>query len=304
MREILFLSGKGGTGKTSLAAAFAVLSSRKVLADCDVDAANLHLALRAAVREEEEFRGSKEAIRDEALCVGCGRCREVCRFSAIGETLEIDPFLCEGCGACVTACPAGALRLVSRVSGHWLLADTPHGPLSTAELVPGEETSGRLVALVKEKARNLAMQERVETLLMDGSPGIGCPVIASVSGAHAVVLVTEPSVSGLHDLDRALGVVRHFGVSAALVVNKADLNAEWTDRILRFASEHELPVLGTIPYDPEVPRRLIEGRSVVEEEVTPAGEAMKRVFGRCVELWGDVLHPAPMQPERDERRGR
>lgn len=284
MREVLFLSGKGGTGKTSLAGAFAVLARGKVLADCDVDAANLHLLLSARTMLEGDFEGGKEAVRDAARCTCCGACRRVCRFQAVDARFEIDPFLCEGCGACVTVCPSEAMALVPKTSGRWLIAATPFGSLASAELLPGEETSGKLVALVKDKARQLAESERLERVLSDGSPGIGCPVIASIRGATAVILVAEPSLSGLHDLERVLGVVRHFSVPAYLVLNKADLCPELADRVEAFAADRGVPLLGSIPYDEQVLACVAEGRSVVEAPTSPAGQAMRVIFERFMDL--------------------
>jgi len=287
MTEVLFLSGKGGTGKTSLAGAFAVLMDEKVLADCDVDAANLHLLLAPRLVDEGNYEGSKAAEVNPDRCTGCGRCRQVCRFEAVSAEFRIDPFLCEGCGACVTACPAGAIDLVPRVSGRWFTAATRFGPLASAELYPGEETSGKLVSLVKQKARALAEDGRLERIVLDGSPGIGCPVIASVSGVTSAILVTEPSLSGLHDLERILGVVSHFGIPAYLVVNKADLSLELAERLEAFAADRDLPLLGRIPYDEAVLQCLAAGRSVVNEKHSPAGEAMRAIYQRFVELQSD-----------------
>jgi len=288
MRQVLFLSGKGGTGKTSLAAAFAVLAKNTVLADCDVDAANLHLLLDPKVVEEGDFVGSKEAIRDASLCTQCGRCLEVCRFNAVSESFEIDPYLCEGCGACVTACPANAITLEPRISGRWFNADTKWGPLASAELLPGEETSGKLVMQVKRNMEPLAQSVNAEWAIVDGSPGIGCPVIASVSGVDAVVLVTEPTLSGMHDLERILGVVNHFRIPSYLVINKADLSPDLTKQLEQFATDRTLPVLGTIPYDRTVTDRMIEGGSVVEDEESPAGAAMRDIFRNFMEAASDL----------------
>ena len=286
MKSVLFLSGKGGTGKTSLAGAFAALSENKVLADCDVDAANLHLLLDPKIEEKGEFQGSGEALKDNAKCINCGECRRVCRFHAIDEQFNIDPYLCEGCGACVYVCPTDAITLSPRISGQWYTASTRHGPLASAELYPGEETSGKLVTLVKQKAHSLAKEMRAERLVIDGSPGIGCPVIASATGASAVILVTEPSLSGLHDLERILGVVTHFRIPAYLVVNKFDLNEEVTAKIEVFAAEKGLEMLGHIPYDPSVPKLMIEGKSVVEDEQSPAGTAMREIYTRFEKALG------------------
>ena len=280
MKSILFLSGKGGTGKTSLAGAFAVLSEDKVLVDCDVDAANLHLLLNPKVTEKGEFQGSSEAVKDDSKCIDCGECLEVCRFHAIDEQFNIDPYLCEGCGACVYVCPTDAITLKPRISGQWYTATSRLGPLASAELYPGEETSGKLVTLVKQKAHTLAKEVNAERLVIDGSPGIGCPVIASATGASAVILVTEPSLSGLHDLERILSVVTHFRIPAYLVVNKFDLNEEMTEQVEEFAAEKGLTTIGRIPYDPGVPQRMIEGKSVVEDEESPAGAAMREIYAR------------------------
>ena len=288
MRQVLFLSGKGGTGKTSLAAAFAVLAEQSVLADCDVDAANLHLLLNPVVLAEGDFEGAKEAVRDASLCTQCGRCLEVCRFHGVKANLEIDPYLCEGCGACVTACPANAIHLETKVTGRWFNAETVWGPLASAELLPGEETSGKLVMQVKRNMTGIAEAAPADWAIIDGSPGIGCPVIASVSGVDVVVLVSEPTLSGLHDLERVLGVIRHFSLPAYLVINKADLSLEIAERLEQFAAETSLPVLGHIPYDRAVPAMLLKGRSVVEDEGSSAGAAMRGIFRSFMEAASDL----------------
>jgi len=283
MKSVLFLSGKGGTGKTSLAGAFAFLMEEKVLADCDVDAANLHLLLDPRIEQEGEFQGSKEAVKDDSKCINCGACARVCRFRAIDDDFNIDPFLCEGCGACAYVCPTDAITLKERISGRWYTAKSRLGPLASAELYPGEETSGKLVTLVKQRAYSLAKEISAERLLIDGSPGIGCPVIASASGASAVILVTEPSLSGMHDLERILKVVQHFRIPAYLVINKYDLNGEISARIEEFSREEGIPLLGRIPYDPAVPRLMIVGRSAVEDPESPAGAAMREVYYKFME---------------------
>ncbi|MGB2982833.1 MAG: ATP-binding protein [Candidatus Bipolaricaulia bacterium] len=287
MNSILFLSGKGGTGKTSLAGAFAVLAKEKVLADCDVDAANLHLLLDPSVISEGDYEGAKGALKDQERCTDCGKCKEVCRFHAIGDDLRIDEYLCEGCGACAFVCPVDAITLSPRVTGHWMTAKTRLGPLVSAELDPGEETSGKLVMQVKQKAHALGEELRLEKLVIDGAPGIGCPVIASASGANAVILVTEPSLSGLHDLERILGVVKHFRIPSYLVINKADLSVDLTNRIRAFALENDVPFLGEIPFDRRVTEAMVAGRSVVEDDRGAAAEAMMQIFERFVEVPSD-----------------
>jgi MinD superfamily P-loop ATPase len=288
MKQVLFLSGKGGTGKTSLAAAFAVLAKQSILSDCDVDAANLHLLLDPTVLAEGDFVGAKEAVRDADLCTQCGRCLEVCRFHGVKSNFEIDPYLCEGCGACVTACPVDAIHLESKVTGRWFNAETTWGPLASAELLPGEETSGKLVMQVKQNMTAIAEASPADWAIIDGSPGIGCPVIASVSGVDVVVLVSEPSLSGLHDLERVLGVIRHFSLPAYLVINKADLSPEIAERLEHFAAKKDLPVLGHIPYDRAVSDQLLKGRSVVEDEASPAGCAMRTIYRLFMEATRDL----------------
>lgn len=280
MNQILFLSGKGGTGKTSVAGAFAILMPDKALADCDVDAANLHLLFDLRPIDQGTYEGSNEATIDPARCTRCEKCVAVCRFHAIRESIEIDPLLCEGCGACETVCPEDAITLRPRISGRWIIAETSVAPLVTAELLPGEEASGKLVTHVKRRAVDLAESRGIKRLVIDGSPGIGCPVIASTSGVDLAILVTEPSLSGLHDLERILGVVRHFGIDARLVINKHDLSPEITEKIDRFATAQGLEILGRIPYDPGVPMALVNGRSPVDDPDSPAGVALRAIVAR------------------------
>jgi len=283
MRSVLFLSGKGGTGKTSLAGAFAVLAEEKVLADCDVDAANLHLLLDPKITAEGNFQGGKLAVIDDERCTSCGVCLEVCRFNAIDADFNIDPYMCEGCGTCAYVCPVDAITLSMVDSGRWYTAESRLGPLSSAELYPGQETSGKLVAVVKQKAAQLTKETNAKFLLIDGSPGIGCPVIASASGVDYVILVTEPSLSGLHDLKRILAVVRHFRIPTWLVLNKADLNDEISEKLTEFAAEEGLPILGRIPYDESVTTAMINGKSAVEYTDSLAGAAMKQVYNKFIE---------------------
>jgi len=278
--QILFLSGKGGTGKTSLAGAFAYLMPDKILADCDVDAANLHLLFSMSSDDRGSFVGSNEAILDESLCITCGRCVEVCRFHAIHDPIAIDPLLCEGCGACETVCPVDAITLKPRVSGHWIIGSTPVGPIVTAELLPGEEASGKLVTEVKRRAAEVGATRGITHSVIDGSPGIGCPVIASTSGVDLAVLVTEPSLSGMHDLERILAVVRHFGIDAGVVINKWDLSPETAAQIERFSNDQELEVLGRIPYDAGVPEALVEKRHPISDPGSRAGTAMREIVRR------------------------
>ncbi len=274
MKRIVFLSGKGGTGKTTLAAVCSSRLDQVVVVDADVDAANLHLVFHPDITETGVYHGSKTAWRDEDRCKACGACRDVCRFDAIDDHLKIDPLLCEGCGACVTACPTDALRLVERPSGEWYVGRASRRPMIGAELYPGEEVSGKLVSVIREKADDIARREEVDRIAIDGSPGIGCPVIASTTGTQAAVLVTEPSQAGLHDLERVLGVVRHFQVPAYLVINKADLSEPLAARIESFARRERVPLLGRIPYDERVVKALRIGRIPADDPESPAGRAM------------------------------
>jgi len=280
MKRVVFLSGKGGTGKTTLASSFAMIVDDLVIVDADVDAANLHLVLHPTVEATGIYRGSKLAVVDEAVCTACGRCVDVCRFGAMIGPGKVDPLGCEGCGACVTICPEQALSLVESESGEWYRGRSKRGPVVGAELHPGEETSGKLVSLVKGKADEIAETEGSSWMSIDGAPGIGCPVIASATGADIAVLVTEPSCSGLHDLERIHGVVEHFGLEAYLVINKADLSPELTKRIEVFAEEKKIPVLGQIPYDHRVTHALRSGHGIVQDAASPAGRSVHRIIER------------------------
>ena len=249
-KEIVVLSGKGGTGKTSLTASFAVLSGECVVADCDVDAANLHMLMDPLTRTKGEFTGGREAVVNAHSCISCGKCLELCRFDAVSVLDGVHTIdHCEGCGVCVEFCPEGAIDWIPTVSGEWMVADGRSGPLVHARLRPGAENSGKLVAKVRDLARLEAAARKAHTILLDGPPGIGCPAIASLSGTHAAVVVTEPTVSGIHDLERILDLCAHFGVDAGVVVNKADLDPRSTRAIHDIATRRGLPLLGELPYD-------------------------------------------------------
>ena len=288
MKRVVFLSGKGGTGKTTLAAAFAKRLERIVVVDADVDAANLHLVFRPEVDDTGIYSGSSVVVREDGACTACGVCHDTCRFGAIDAALRIDPLLCEGCGACVSACPAAALRLVERPSGTWYAGRAEGRPMVGAELYAGEEVSGKLVAVIRERADDLAEKTRMHRIAIDGSPGIGCPVIASTTGTQLAVLVTEPSRSGLHDLERVLGVVRHFDVPATLILNKADLSEPMAKEIEAFARRETLPLLGRIPYDERVLHALRLGRSPTEDPESRAGRAIEAVIDRLVEVLSEA----------------
>jgi len=284
-KELLVVSGKGGTGKTSLVASFAALAKKRVVADCDVDAADLHLVLEPTIRSREAFWAGKTArIRPED-CTACGICQEVCRFQAVvsgedgaGKAFLVDPLSCEGCGVCAYFCPEKAIDLVEKLSGEWFVSETRHGPMVHAQLGIAEANSGKLVTLVRKQAQKIAEEKGFELILIDGSPGIGCPVIASMTGCSLVLAVTEPTPSGLHDLERVAALAGQLGIPAVVVVNKADLNPGMADRIEAFCQEQGLGVVGRIPYDPAVVRAQIAGLSLVEYGPGSAEAAVRRIW--------------------------
>jgi MinD superfamily P-loop ATPase len=263
MRKMTILSGKGGTGKTTITASLAVLSSEAVLADCDVDASNLHLLLKPKVKETIEFKGLNLAVIDPEKCIQCGLCEEKCRFDAINDFV-VDSIHCEGCKVCVQICPVQAIDFVERVCGHAYISETRYGPLSHARLIPGMENSGKLVTLVRQNAKKLAEEGGHELVLVDGPPGIGCPVIASLADIDKGLVVVEPTLSGIHDLERALELLEHFKVEPLVCVNKKDLNEENTEAIERFCSEKEIDVVGLVPFDPVVTEAMVAGKPVVD----------------------------------------
>jgi MinD superfamily P-loop ATPase len=264
MKQLTILSGKGGTGKTTLTASLAVLARNAVLADCDVDAPDLHMLLHPEVIKTQEFKGSKVAVIDKTKCTNCGLCREKCRFNAITETIEVDPVACEGCGVCAALCPEDAVTLAERVSGYAYISKTKYGFMAHALLSPGESNSGKLVTLVRQNARILSEKENSNLIIIDGPPGIGCPVIASVSGVDAGLVVTEPTLSGIHDLKRALQLLEHFNVTPFVCINMYDVNLDNTKKILDFCRENGVEVIGRIPFDPKVTEAMVNGKTIME----------------------------------------
>ena len=263
MKEVVVLSGKGGTGKTSIVGSLAALAEDKVLADCDVDAADLHLLLSPSERMRNEFWSGQVAHIDEDKCTECGLCQELCRFNAIKD-FRVDAVSCEGCGFCSHVCPVEAITMSETMAGYWFVSDTRYGPLVHARLGVAQENSGKLVAVVRQQAKQIAEEQGLDYIISDGPPGIGCPVISSLSGAGLALLVTEPSLSGIHDLERVLGVCRHFGVPAMVCINKYDLNEENTRQIEAQCLSQGVEVAGRIPFDNVVTESIVQGVPVVE----------------------------------------
>jgi MinD superfamily P-loop ATPase len=282
VKQLTVLSGKGGTGKTTLTASFAALSSNAVFADCDVDASNLHLLLKPQIVQKQEFKGSKLAVIDEAQCIKCGRCKEACRFRAIKDFV-IDPILCEGCGVCVYVCPVKAIEHKEQLSGYAFISNTEYGPMSHARLNPGAENSGKLVTLVRHNARLIAEKEKRTLILNDGPPGIGCPVIASITGVDAGLVVVEPTLSGIYDLERALSLLNHFQVRGLVCINRYDINEENSKKIVEFCASKSIDVVGKIPFDPSVTRAMVQGMPVVEH--FPRSDASRNIK----ETWKQIL---------------
>jgi MinD superfamily P-loop ATPase len=287
MRELVVISGKGGTGKTSLTASFAVLAERPVIVDCDVDAADLHLVLAPRIRERHEFHSGRKAAIRPLDCSGCGTCLDVCRFEAVQKTTRkdgtvtyaIDPVVCEGCGVCVRFCPERAIDFPESLSGEWMVSDTRCGPMVHARLGIAAENSGKLVSTVRSEARRIAEWEKRSLIIVDGPPGIGCPVIASLTGATVVLVVTEPTVSGEHDLERVLSLARHFDIPAAVCVNKWDLNPEMTERIEDKARRVDARVVGRIRYDRAFTLAQMQVLAVVETDA-PCVEDIRGIWSQ------------------------
>jgi len=283
-RQLVILSGKGGTGKTSISASLAGLARRAVLADCDVDAPDLHLILRPGVISRERFVSGYVASIDGGVCTRCGRCIQECAFSAIDEGYSVDSVACEGCGVCELVCPVGAAKLSKSECGEWFVSGTRFGTMVHARLDPGRENSGRLVSLVRSKAIEIAERESSGIIVIDGPPGIGCPVIASVSGCDMALVVTEPSMSGESDLLRALDMVSHFGAAAAVIINKWDINAKIADRIEATCGDRGVPVVGRIPYDTAFTQAQIAGLSLLEYGEGAAVDGTRDACTRALEL--------------------
>lgn len=282
MKEVVILSGKGGTGKTSIVGCFAALAQSKVLADCDVDAADLHLLLSPSAKEENEFWSGQVAVIDDKECTECGLCQDVCRFGAIND-FKVDPISCEGCGFCLHICPVEAVTMKESLSGHWFISDTKYGHLVHARLGIAQENSGKLVALVRQQAKQIGERDGLSYIISDGPPGIGCPVISSLSGANLALLVTEPTLSGIHDLERVLGVCHHFGIPVLVCINKYDVNEDNTRQIENYCLNQGVEVASKIPFDNVVTEAIVQGLPVVEY-------SQGKVTQEIESLWQHITH--------------
>lgn len=281
MKELVIISGKGGTGKTTFTASFAALAKQVVLADCDVDAADLHLLLHPQIQSCEEFRSGVTAFIDQDTCIHCGKCQELCRYDAIDDSHVVNRFACEGCSVCFHFCPAEAIEMQENVCGEWFISETKYGPMVHAKLGAAEENSGKLVALVRQHARRIAEEQQKSLILIDGPPGIGCPVISSVTGADMVLVVTEPTLSGGHDLERVADLAAHFQIPTCVCVNKYDINPEISEQIKMYCAERQLNFVGVIPYDITMVKALVHQRPLVEYS---DGVTAKKI----IQIWQQV----------------
>jgi len=277
MKQIVVISGKGGTGKSVITGSFVSLAKNKVMADCDVDAADLYLLLHPVVKETHEFSGGETAFIDEQRCTQCGKCQEVCRFEAI-DNFKVDPISCEGCGVCFHICPEKAIKMIDNLSGKWFISETKYGPFVHAKLEIAEENSGKLVALVRQNAKLIAEKEKKDFVIIDGPPGIGYPVIASLAGVDIALIVTEPTLSGIHDLERIAGVAHHFGIKSLVCINKYDLNLLVTRKIEEYCRHNNIELAGKIPFDISVTEALVRGLPMVEYSKNQVTHEIKNLW--------------------------
>ena len=284
MKELIVISGKGGTGKTSLMAAFASLADNKVMCDADVDAADLHLIMDPKVIHRTDFQSGHTAEINTQQCTECGLCRDLCRWDAISEAFEVNPVYCEGCGVCVYFCPEKAIDFPIDTCGEWFISDTRFGPMVHARLGIAEENSGKLVSLVRHEARKMAEKNDHQLIITDGPPGLGCPVIASIGGATAVLIVAEPSVSGKHDMDRVAQLAAFFKVPAMICVNKFDLSLELTREVESYAEKKGITYVGRIPFDPVFTKAMVQGQTVFEyNSGSKVGREIEKIWQRLID---------------------
>jgi len=281
MKQITVISGKGGTGKTILTACFAALAERKVLVDCDVDAADLHLLLSPVNSKRHEFKSSQVADIENGRCTRCGLCIDLCRFDAIGPDFAVDPISCEGCGLCSRVCPVDAVTMLERLSGEWFISDTKYGPFVHARLGIAEANSGKLVSLIRQTAKEMAENNKMDYVIIDGPPGIGCPVIASLANVDMALVITEPTVAGIHDLSRIIDLTLHFRIPAGVVINKFDLNPAKSEEVENLCGSSGVEILGKIPFSEDVPRSLVKGIPFVEFSGGHAADEIRSIWKKA-----------------------
>jgi len=284
MKELTVISGKGGTGKTSITAAFATLAENAVFADCDVDAADLHLILKPKIKKTMKFHGLKIASINKSLCIDCKKCHDACRFNAINQDINITNESCEGCSVCAYICPVNAIKMVDRDSGFAYTSETRFGPMAHAVLNTAEEASGKLVTVVRNNAKHLAEEKQKDLIIIDGPPGIGCPVIASMTGVNLVLIVTEPTLSAIHDLERILGVAQHFHIPAVVCINKSSINAENTSKIEQYCQKNNIPIVGKLPYDTTITQAMIHEQSVIEFSDGVLSRTIRDMWNKILEV--------------------
>ncbi len=292
MKQIVVISGKGGTGKTTIAASFAALSNAKVIADCDVDAPDLHLLLKPKVKQTFDFKSGKKAFINEEECINCGECVEVCRFEAIEKIIEndvinkmiIDPISCEGCGVCFHICPVDAIEMRENLTGELFISESKYGTLIHAKLNVAEENSGKLVSMVRNYAKHMAEKEKKNLIIIDGPPGISCPIIASITGVDLALIVTEPTLSAMHDLDRVYKVAKHFKVRSIVCINKYDLNLENTEKIKNYCKDNNIDIAGNISFEPIVTEALVNGIPVVEYVDNKVSNEIRDLYNKTISL--------------------
>ncbi len=291
MREITIISGKGGTGKTSIVAAFASLAKNAVFADCDVDAADLHLIMSPQIRRTTDFSGGKQAFIVSEKCAGCAKCKALCRFGAISYSVRkgyyVEPISCEGCKVCVEFCPSHAIEFEDTINGQWFISDTRFGTLVHAKLGIAQENSGKLVSLIRKEAKRIALEQNSELIIADGSPGIGCPVIASITGTDLIIIVTEPTISAQHDLERVIELIVHFKIPAIICINKFDINLKIAKEIETNANRNGINIWAKIPYDEVMTKAQVAGQSIIEYANNAVTESIKALWQNVMGILND-----------------
>jgi MinD superfamily P-loop ATPase len=298
IKQLAIVSGKGGTGKTTIAAAFAALAKNKVMVDCDVDAADLHLLLQPKILMQEKYFGGRTPQVDLEKCTQCSLCMEICRFNAIDNGM-VNRIACEGCGFCIHICPEDAIIMTEAFSGDWFVSETPYGPFIHARLGIGEENSGKLVTVVRKKAVEIAKEKNLSLILIDGPPGIGCPVTASLTGVNLILAITEPTLSGIHDLERILKLSDHFKIPSMVCINKFDINLENAQQISSYCENNGSRLVGQIPYEPKVVEALVNRKTVMDYPCNGVQEIVSKI-------WDEVeatLFAPPSTFERNDEGG-